>query len=87
MFRVNLFVIDKTRLLSKVQPGHHCKEASLCDLEALCSSGSSARIEKFFFRGVIYGGVQGETMCVPVLGIRAWSSLDSTVNRWEPKGS
>lgn len=44
-------------------------------------------IEKFFFRGVIYGGVQGETMCVPVLGIRAWSSLDSTVNRWEPKGS
>lgn len=81
---MDLFVIDKTRLLSKVQTGHHFKEASLCDLEALCTLGCSPwEIKAFLSWG--YSGVQGVTVCVPGLGIRASSSLDSTENRC-PRG-
>ena len=83
MSRVDLFVIDKAR---RSQAGHHFKEASLCDPEALCTSVcKSTGDESFSFMGLWWSSERDSVW--PVLGIRTLSSLDSTVNRGQPKGS
>jgi hypothetical protein len=63
MSRVDLFVIDKAR---RSQAGHHFKEASLCDLEALCTSVcKSTGDESFSFMGLWWSS-ERDSVCACV---------------------